>query len=96
METDLNTYAYYALIDGSCYQGQVKTTYTKLLETFGKPIIKNGSKDKKCQKEWVIVTLFGIATIYDWKENVPPEKVTNWHIGGFNDDVVRWIKNELA
>jgi hypothetical protein len=38
--------------------------------------------DGKVRVYWVIKTGEGIATVYDWMENVPVADVTHWHIGG--------------
>jgi hypothetical protein len=36
-----------------------------------------------------------VFTIYDWKESQPIVDVTQWHIGGRDDDAVR-VVNEIV
>lgn len=68
-------------VTGTCLQGHINTSYRRLVEVFGQPTI--GSTSEKTQVEWHIAFTDGtLATIYDWKEDCPPDSVTDWHIGG--------------
>ena len=76
--------------NGSWLQGEITTTYANLVSIFGEP--NSDGDGYKVQAEWDIRFEDGTyATIYDWKEGssyngpgqgIPPEMVTNWHIGG--------------
>jgi len=61
----------------------IKTNVKTLLKVFGKPTII-GSGDDKTQLEWQYVDDNDnnkIVTIYDYKSEVPINKVKEWHIG---------------
>jgi len=87
----------------SWMQGEVNTTYAKLIEVFGKEHC-NGD-DYKVQAEWGLKFEDGTyATIYDWKEGVnyngpkhgiSKEQVTNWHIGGTTPAAVDRVMDAL-
>ena len=86
----------------TCYQWSVEVSYKKLVEVFGKETT-NGD-GFKTQAEWFIYTPAGVATIYDYKqgksyngakEGIAKTKVTDWHIGGFNKEVVPFIIKAL-
>lgn len=77
--------------------GYVNTTYSKLFEKFGEPIDGDGYKT---DAEWEIEFPDGeIATIYNYKDGknyngdkgLKVERITKWHIGGFNNSVVERI-----
>jgi len=57
--------------------------YEELIGLFGEPTIIGGDKT---QVEWIGVihqdVNDSVFTIYDWKEDVGPEHVTTWHVGG--------------
>ena len=58
------------------------TSYARLVAAFGEPTTF-GDGDK-VQAEWVLRFSDGtLATIYDYKEIVRVEQVTDWHVGGF-------------
>lgn len=51
------------------------------------------SGDGKVRALWVIGFEDGtVATLYDWKESVPLDEVTKWHIGGYSMDAVSCVK----
>ena len=69
-------------VAGTCLQGNINTSYRRLVETFGEPTLTD-SEDGKTQVEWHIAFTDGvIATIYDWKQTTNPDSVREWHIGG--------------
>lgn len=89
---------------GTCLQGQVNTTYEKLVSRFGEPTC--AGDEYKVQAEWCLRFADGtVATIYDWKEGdaycgegegKKPEAVTDWHIGGHNDKAVIRVREFLV
>jgi len=73
------------------YMGSVNTTYSRLVEIFGRPNSYSG--DGKTNSEWVIKFDNGeIATIYDYKEPITPTDDYDWHIGGHK----RWVVAKVA
>ncbi|MAG44541.1 hypothetical protein CL633_01495 [bacterium] len=89
------------LESGTSLQGEIKITYQKLVEIFGKP---NSMGDEyKIDAEWVIWTNSGCATIYNWKDGKnyngqdgqEVKNITTWHIGGHSERVVNEIKRVL-
>jgi len=73
---------------GSYKQGEMFAVYEKLIELFGEP---NRGDGDKTTVEWVIQTPDGLATIYDYKEELLAGDITRWHIGGFRPEVVAHI-----
>ncbi len=79
--------------NNTSFKGEVVTTYDRLVELFGEP----GRGGDKTQVEWEIEFEDGtIATIYDWKETIPPKDVTDWHIGGMNELASTLVARELG
>ena len=83
---------------GTSYQGEVYTSYKKLFKLFGEPTSGDGYK---VDAEWNVEFDDGkVATIYNWKdgknyngaEGMETENITDWHIGGFEKDVVDRIE----
>lgn len=89
---------------GTCLQGRITTTYQKLVHRFGEPTCEGDAY--KVQAEWCLRFEDGtVATIYDWKEGDaycgpgqgrPAQAVTDWHIGGHNDNAVRRVREFLV
>ncbi len=74
--------------------------YSQLVNFLGEPTFAEESFDGKIQVKWVIEFEGSIFTIYDWKtfdREYTLEKLTNWSIGGFAEDVflMREFKNEI-
>lgn len=83
--------------DGTYLQDSINTTYAKLVSIFGQPT--DTDIDGKVQAEWALVIDGEICTIYDWKEDQPVEKVTDWHIGGKSKRaglLVAWAVDGIA
>lgn len=91
---------------GTCLQGYIKAKYETLVSIFGEPETTDGYKS---EAEWCITTERGVATIYDYKvgkcylgedEGLTKEEITEWHVGGSNEEVVyiveRIIEEQLA
>jgi len=72
-------------VSGTYLQGYLYASYKELVKVFGEPNYGR-SPDGKIQVEWCLKINDTIVTIYDYKENVPPEEVTEWHIGGNSRD----------
>ena len=77
---------------GTFLVGTVRASYQDLVRTFGLPSWRDdtgGLGDEKVRAEWDLSTERGDEgvrageriTLYDWKEWVPLEEVTEWHIG---------------
>lgn len=82
---------------GTSLQGYLpkEATYQQVLQVFGMPQI-SGSSDDKVQVQWIgkignIEKRNAIFTIYDYKSDVEPEKCTDWHIGGRNEEIAREV-----
>ena len=105
----MSTYTYQEAtpkqIVGSGGAGRIKTSFKKLLATFGSPKVVE-SFDKKVRVQWAfkvdrqeagakVGTL--IVTIYDYKDDNKLEKVTDWHIGGKGNakEIVNWVCEKL-
>jgi hypothetical protein len=88
----------------SWLQGEIKTTYAKLVEVFG-PEHSDGD-GYKVQAKWNLEFEDGTyATIYDYKEGdsyngpgegIPKEQVTCWHIGGSESAAGHCVVETLA
>ena len=76
-------------INGTYLQGHITCSYNTLCEVFGDPTSGDGYKTRA---EWEGKTSDGtVFTIYDWKESQPIDDVTQWHIGGRDDNAVRVV-----
>jgi hypothetical protein len=75
-----------ALVNGTCLQGHIVTTYADLVEKFGAPSEGDGYKTTA---KWALEFEDGtVATIYDWKYGTTPMNKTEWNIGGKTSDAV--------
>jgi hypothetical protein len=88
-------------ISGTSLQGGVDTGYATLVHLFGEPSDGDGYK---VDAEWTISTPDGVATIYNYKDGpnymgtgaTPVEAIRDWHIGGHDTHVVKWISLAIA
>ena len=79
--------------NGTCLRGYIDTTYSNLVQHFGKPEHTSG----KTNALWLIEFDDGlVATIYDWKLNTYPTGHYNWHIGAHKGIVVSRLANILG
>ena len=79
---------------GTGLVGYITSSYDELVRKFGRPSIF-GSVDHKTQVEWIIKVGKVYFTIYDYKEGVPYDKVTLWHIGGHNaNDITSLLRQK--
>ncbi len=89
------------LASGTSLQGYIDVSYGKLVETLGEPTFIPDSG--KTDAEWNIHTPDGIATIYNYMDGKNYEgnegqatiDITDWHIGGKTNAVVKWVKLAL-
>ena len=85
-------------IAGTSLQGYLTANYSDLKKLFGTP---NNGDGYKVDAEWLLMTPAGVATIYNYKdgknycgnEGTPKTKITDWHIGGDNTEVVEIIQS---
>lgn len=98
---NLKPSASYGKTNGSHLVGNIRTTYKRLIETFGLP---HGSDGYKTDAEWSIEFEDGtIATIYNWKDGknylgahgASLNDIEEWHIGGFNHDAVERVYDSV-
>jgi len=85
-ETDVN-------MNMSSLRGQIKTTYDRLVELFGKPTYSDADPYEKVNAEWTVEAEtdegdFVKFSIYNWKTGSVPTEEYNWHIGGYSFDAV--------
>ena len=82
-------------------QDEITVTYADLVKTFGKP--DSDGDGYKVDAEWNIMTINGLATIYNYKTGLNYlgtdgkviVKITDWHIRGSNNQVVEWITTAI-
>ena len=80
--------------NNSCLQGQVHTTYRKLVEVFGEPGV--GDEDK-VQCEWEHTFPDGTKVdIYDWKINIDAKVNKIWNIRGESHTAVHLVAMALG
>ena len=77
-------------VNGSHLQGYIHIEYDTLVEFLGEP---HYTDMDKAQAEWCLEFEDGvIATLYDYKSPWLKEKVTNWHVGGHDEDSIEKIQ----
>ena len=83
---------------GTCLQGEIDANYSLLTRLFGEPTtFSNGDK---VDAEWILDTVYGIATIYNYKngqnyegkDGIPTKDITEWHIGGNKNEVAPYMQ----
>jgi len=89
-------------VGGTSLIGYITCDYSKLKKVFGKPSDSDGYK---VDAEWDVEFEDGtVATIYNYKtgknycgsSGLPKTKITDWHIGGFNDKAIKNVKEVLG
>lgn len=86
-------------VSGTYLQGKIRASYDELLAALGEASPGDGYKT---QAEWAfkifdtVEDRYIYATVYDWKQDVPPEEVTEWNVGGYCLDAVEAIETILA
>jgi hypothetical protein len=83
-------------ISGTCYQGTIDISYSKIIEILGPPCCIGEIGVDKTQADWFVEGEIDgenvVATLYDWKQyDTLVEDITHWHIGGFNFKSVELI-----
>ena len=95
-------------INMTSLKGYVKTTYDKLVETFGEPTFTDASPYEKVNAQWTLEFKvpfvdkeygddfdYVTATIYNWKDGYIPTDEYEWHIGGFDYEAVECVEKVL-
>lgn len=89
-------------INMTSLQGYIEADYDELVACFGEPTSEGDGY--KVDAEWELKFADGtVATIYNWKnghnylgeDGLPPECITNWHIGGKTARAVERVKDAL-
>jgi hypothetical protein len=68
-------------------RGHLTIPYAELLAVLGQP--HHVLEGDKVRVRWAFDTPFGPVTIYDWKSNLPVERVVDWSFGGRDYDAVQ-------
>lgn len=75
---------------GTYLLGHLYASWDDLIDRFGHPHMVG---DGKTRAEWVLQTKFGIATIYDFKDqDLKLEHMGRWHVGGTDERVVCYLQ----
>lgn len=87
-------------VTGSSLQGYVTATYAQLLTVFGEPSYTDADPDEKVNCEWCLEFVHPggettTATIYNWKTGFIPTEVYQWHVGGFDNEAVELVQNQI-
>lgn len=91
-----------SLINGTCLQGYIHTSYRDLVECFGEPHCDGDGY--KVDAEWMLRFEDGtVATIYNWKdgknycgfEGLDVEDITDWHVGGNSPKAVTRVEEAV-
>ncbi len=72
---------------GTSLKGYLEADYSDLVACFSKPNARYEGNDK-VQAQWVLKIGGRIVTIYDYKNDIKPEKNIHWHVGGHHLDVL--------
>jgi hypothetical protein len=79
---------------GTSLQGTIEVDFDTLVKLYGQP---TRHEDSKVQAEWVLRAPDAtVVTIYDYKEKVPAEEVTDWHIGGRSQKVLDLVSKDVG
>ena len=87
-------------LDMSSLRGYIEVSYADLVQAFGEPL----QGDYKTDAEWEIVFEDGTrVSIYNYKDGInycgesgtPTKDITDWHIGGYNEDAVKRVNEVL-
>jgi len=81
---------------GSSLSGYVKSTYDELVAVFGEPTFTDCDPREKVQCEWILCIDGVVATVYNWKTEVVPLGVYDWHVGGFDRGEVDAVHRAIA
>ena len=80
----------------TCLRGTLKASFADIVKVFGEPH-SLGSFDEKTRVGWRIrFDDDTVATIYDYKNETPIEKLTYWSIGGFSDKAIDKIQEAFG
>ena len=77
--------------NGTCGQGEIRTTYKELKAVFGQPT--SGSADGKIRKSWCFHIDGIVCTIYDWKTGrTALSRIRHWSVGGSSPLSIKLIR----
>ena len=80
---------------GTHLVGKVETQYDTLVRVFGEPTMAGGI-DEKSWCQWSLEFEDGtVATIYDWKEDMLPLELYDWHVGGRDQEALTLVLDTL-
>lgn len=90
------------LRNGTSFQGYIETQYDHLVELFGEPY--TDLDNHKTDVEWIALTPYGPATIYNYKNGysylgksgLRIEEIDEWHVGGKNAESYKWIVQQVT
>ena len=69
-------------LNGSAFVGYFIVPYSELVRVLGEP--HSGlSMDGKVKAEWRFSFRGVLFSVYDYKNPLPVDQVTRWHVGGF-------------
>jgi hypothetical protein len=77
------------LSHGTFLQGYLKTSYSELVDRFGKP---DEGFDDRILHEWWLTTPVGEVAIYDWR--IPceeSEQAYSFHVAAKNNEVLSYL-----
>jgi hypothetical protein len=75
--------------EGTYLQGHLRASWDALIDRFGHPHLASD----KSRAVWVLQTKYGIATVYDFKDqDLKLEHMGFWHVGGTDERVVGYLQ----
>ena len=85
-------------VDVNCtsYKAEIDITYQELVEKLGNPVLTGDKWLDKSQADWWIEGYVDgekvCATIYDYKNFRSVKDITDWHIGGRDENAIKLIQ----
>ena len=83
-------------INGTQLQGYLDITYQELFLTLGEP---QTNKDNSLAHWTILGGIHGqsvVATIYDYKNNRDVNRITDWHIGGYDQKALTLVRRAIG
>jgi hypothetical protein len=83
-------------INGTHLQGYLDITYQELVMTLGKP---QTNYDNSLAHWTILGGIHGqsvVATIYDYKNNRDVNRITDWHIGGYDQKALTLVRRAIG
>ena len=82
-------------INGTSLQGYLDITFQELLLTLGEP---QTNYDKSLAHWTILGSIQGnwiVATIYDNRTSYDVERITDWHIGGYDQKALQLVRRAI-